>query len=47
MLINRYFGRPDRDEEEKIIDEIEKSIREKENELRLWTMLQKNKIKMQ
>ena len=33
-LKNRYFGRPDRDGEEKIIDEIEKSIREKENELK-------------
>ena len=31
---NRHLGRPDRDEEEKIIDEIEKSIREKKNELR-------------
>ena len=34
MLINRYFGRPDRNGEEKTIDEIEKSIREKENELK-------------
>ena len=32
ILRNRRLGRPDRDGEEKIIDEIEKSIREKENE---------------
>ena len=34
ILRNRHLGRPDRDGEEKIIDEIEKSIREKENELK-------------
>ena len=34
ILRNRYFGRADRDEEEKIIDQIEKSIREKENKLK-------------
>ena len=34
ILRNRHFGRPDRDGEEKIIDEIEKLIREKENELK-------------
>ena len=33
-LSNRHLGRPHRDGEEKIIDEIEKSIREKENELK-------------
>ena len=33
ILRNRYFGRSDRDRKEKIIDEIEKSRREKENEL--------------
>ena len=32
ILNNRHLGRLDRDGEEKIIDEIEKSIREKENE---------------
>ena len=32
ILKNRHLGRLDRDGEEKIIDEIEKSIREKENE---------------
>ena len=31
---NRYFGRSDGDREEKIIDEIEKSRRNKENELK-------------
>ena len=31
---NRYFGRSDGDREEKIIDEIEKSRRKKENELK-------------
>ena len=36
ILRNRYFGGLDRDEEEKIIDKIEKSIREKENELKNW-----------
>ena len=34
ILKNRYLGRLDRDGEEKIIDEIEKSIREEENELK-------------
>ena len=34
ILRNRYFGRSDRDGEEKITAEIEKSIREKENELK-------------
>ena len=34
ILKNRHLGRSDRDGEEKIIDEIEKSIREKENELK-------------
>ena len=34
ILRNRYFGRLDRDGEEKIIDEIEKLIREKKNELK-------------
>ena len=34
MLKNRYFGRTNGDREERIIDEIEKSIREKENELK-------------
>ena len=34
ILRNRYFGRSDRDREEKRIDEIEKSRREKENELK-------------
>ena len=34
ILRNRYFGRSDRDGEEKIINEIQKSIREKENELK-------------
>ena len=34
ILRNRYLERPDRDGEEKIIDEIKKSIREKENELK-------------
>ena len=33
-LKNRYLGRPDRDGEEKIIDEIEKLIRDKENKLK-------------
>ena len=33
ILRNRYFGRPDKGGEKKI-DEIEKSIREKENELK-------------
>ena len=36
ILRNRYLGRLDRDTEEKRIDEIEKSIREKENELGDW-----------
>ena len=34
ILRNRHLRRPDRDGEEKIIDEIEKSIIEKENELK-------------
>ena len=34
ILRNRYLERPDRDGEEKIIDELEESIREKENELK-------------
>ena len=34
ILRNRYLERPDRDGEEKIIDESEESIREKENELK-------------
>ena len=34
ILRNRYLGRPDRDGEEKIMDEVEKSISEKENELK-------------
>ena len=34
ILRNRYLGRPDREGEEKIIDEIEKSIREKEIQLK-------------
>ena len=34
ILRNRYFGRLDRDTEEKIVNEIEKSIREKETELK-------------
>ena len=34
ILRNRHLARPDRDGEEKIIDEIEKSIIEKENELK-------------
>ena len=34
MLRNRYFGRSDRGTEEKRIDEIEKLIREKENEIK-------------
>ena len=34
ILKNRYLGRLDSDGEEKIIDEIEKSIREEENELK-------------
>ena len=34
ILRNRYFGRPDRDGEEKTVDGIEKSIREKENEFK-------------
>ena len=34
ILRNRHLGRPDRDGEEKIIDEIEKSIKEKKNELK-------------
>ena len=34
ILRNRYFGRSDGDREEKKTDEIEKSIREKENELK-------------
>ena len=34
ILRNRYFGRSDRDREEKRIDEIEKLIREKENEFK-------------
>ena len=34
ILRNRYVGRSDRNGEEKVIDEIEKSIREKENEFK-------------
>ena len=34
ILGNRHLARPDRDGKEKVIDEIEKSIREKENELK-------------
>ena len=34
ILRNRYFGRSDGDGEENIIDQIEKSIREKENDLK-------------
>ena len=34
ILRNRHLGRPDRDAEEKIKDEIEKSAREKKNELK-------------
>ena len=34
ILKNRHLGRPDRDGDEKIIDEIKESIREKENELK-------------
>ena len=34
ILRNRHLGRPDRDGQEKIIDEKEKPIREKENELK-------------
>ena len=34
ILRNRYLERPDRDGEEKIIDESEESIREKEKELK-------------
>ena len=34
ILRNRHLGRLDRDGEENIIDEIEESIREKENEFR-------------
>ena len=34
ILRNRYLGRQDRDGEEKIMNEIEKSIREKGNELK-------------
>ena len=33
-LRNRHLGRPDRDGEEKIIDELDESIRDKENELK-------------
>ena len=34
ILKNRHLGRSDRDGDEKIIDEIKESIREKENELK-------------
>ena len=34
IIQRKNLGRPDRDEEEKIIDEIKKSISEKENELK-------------
>ena len=34
LLRNRHFVRPDRDGDEKIIDEIEELISEKENELK-------------
>ena len=34
ILRNRHLGRPDRDGEEKIINEIEESIKEKKNELK-------------
>ena len=34
ILWSRYFGRSDRDGEEKMIDEIKKSIRDKEHELK-------------
>ena len=34
ILRNRHLGRPDRDGEEKLIDELDELIREKENELK-------------
>ena len=34
ILRNRLLGRPDRDGEEEIIDELDESIREKESELK-------------
>ena len=34
ILRNRHLGRPDRDGEEKIIDEIEKPMGDKENEFK-------------
>ena len=36
MLGNRHLGILDRDEEEKLIHILEKSIKEKENELKNW-----------
>ena len=34
ILRNRHLGRPDRDGEEKLIDELDELIKEKENELK-------------
>ena len=43
ILRNRYFGRPDRDTEKRI-DEIEKSIKENENELGDWLAIDNSLI---
>ena len=44
VLRNRYLGRLIRDAEEKRIDEIKKSIREKKSELGAWLPIDNNLI---